>query len=48
MADTEAPPHYPGLTTTDDGVVLSSDADAKLLGELFPRFHSLPGHVPTR
>ncbi len=31
--DAEAPARYPELTTADDGVVLSSDADAELLGE---------------
>ncbi len=30
--DAEAPHHHPELTTADDGVVLSSEADAELLG----------------
>ncbi|KAK8118026.1 uncharacterized protein PG998_006307 [Apiospora kogelbergensis] len=32
---TEAPPARPGLAAAEDGVVLSSDADAEMLGKVF-------------
>lgn len=44
-AAAEAPHHHPELTTTADGVILSSDADAELLGMPL-RGHALVAPLP--